>query len=307
MVLSFVIPAYDEELMIARTIKGIKQHVRGHSYEIIVVDNGSTDATASVASELGATVIHQPGGTIGALRNTGVRSARGSILVFLDADVVLTSAWATQFPASLNALREDPTILTGSLCSVPADASWLERWWFAPRTGSSHLGTGHMIVTRTFFDALGGFDERLETGEDYDLSRRALDQGGRISLDERLKVEHLGFPRTIRDFLKREAWHGVGDYRSVSAFLESKVAIAATVFTLLHAVLLVCLIIGARASALGAGLSVVALCLLSSYHKYRKQGLLLILVNAAVYWLYYVGRTLAIARRFAGTYSRGSR
>lgn len=305
--LSFVIPAFNEERFIARTIGAIHEFVPPLSYEVIVVDNGSTDATARIASDLGATVVQQCDGTIGFLRNRGVALARGEILVFLDADVVLTHAWGARIPASLDMLREEPAALTGAMCGVPVDASWLERYWFAPRQKASHIGSGHMVITRTFFHALGGFDESLSTGEDYDLSRRAVERRGRIVSDDRLRVEHLGFPRTVAAFIQRESWHGVGDYKSVSVFLRSRVAIAAAAFTFLHAVLLVGLVAGALWVFTATTVAIISLCLLSSYRQYRSQSIRVILLNAGVFWIYYLGRSLALVRRMLGMYDRGRR
>jgi GT2 family glycosyltransferase len=164
-----------------------------------------------------------------------------------------------------------------------------------------------MIVTRRFFGELGGFDESIATGEDYDISRRAIARGGQLDRDRRLKAVHLGYPRTIRAFVQRESWHGVGDYRSLSAFLRSKVAVAAVAFAVLHVALVASLLLGAAGIATAAAVAIVSLCLLSSYRQYRRRPIQVILVNAAVFWIYYWARTLAFIRRAAGRDSRGSR
>lgn len=307
-VLSFVIPAFNEEQLIGRTIGAIHQLVPPLSYEIIVVDNGSTDATGRVASDLGATLIVQKGGTIGSLRNRGAASARGGILVFLDADVVITPEWISRAPVVIETLSEDPLRVTGAMCSIPDDASWIERYWFAPmRAPTTHVGSGHMILTRSFFDELGGFDESISTGEDYDISQRAIARGAQLDRDTRLKAVHLGYPRTVRAFVQRESWHGVGDFRSLSAFVRSKVAMAAAAFAVLHAVLVFAVLTGAVWIAAVAALGIASLCLLSSYRQYRSQPVRLILINAGVFWIYFWARTLAFVRRATGLGSRGSR
>ncbi len=306
-VLSFIIPAFNEEDLLPRTIRSIRDLVSHVPYEIIVVDNDSSDATPRVAAELGAQVIRQSGGTIGSLRNRGVAAARGEVLVFLDADVIVTPEWAHRLPASIELLREGRAV-TGARCNVPDDATWLERYWFASRgKKSTHVGSGHMLMARQFFQELGGFDDSLATGEDYELSRRAVDRGGRIASDPRLRAIHLGFPRTVRAFLQRESWHGVGDFRSFSTFVRSKVAVSAAAFTLLHLVLLGSLIGRAMPLALAAATAIVLLCLASSYHQYRAQPIHVILLNTGIYWIYYLGRTLAFVRRVSGSVSRGSR
>jgi glycosyltransferase involved in cell wall biosynthesis len=307
-VLSFVIPALNEERFIARTIAAIQDLVAPGSFEIIVVDNGSTDDTVRIASDLGATVIHQAEGTIGSMRNRGVASAVGDIVVFLDADVVITPEWAARLPVSLERLREEPRTITGFQCSVSDDASWLERSWFAPREAkSSHVGSGHMLIARTFFNELDGFDETLATGEDYNLSRRAVERGGRIAPDDGLRAMHLGFPRSAAAFLQRESWHGIGDFKSLGAFVRSKVALSAAAFVALHVLLLISLLSGALWAGVAAAAGVVSLCLASSYHQYRSQPLRLILVNTLTFWIYYLGRSLALLRRITGQYARGSR
>jgi glycosyltransferase involved in cell wall biosynthesis len=270
------------------------------------VDNGSTDGTARVAAQLGARVIRRPGGNIGAVRNTGVATARGDILVFLDADVLITPEWAARLPAAVDSLQQDHRVLTGSWCRVPADGSWLERWWFEPQTGDSHLGTGHMIMTRGFFDELRGFDEELATGEDYDLSRRAVASGGQIVIDHELRAEHLGWPRTLGAFIRREAWHGVGDFSSISAFIRSKVALATAMFALFHLLIIGGVLTYNPWLAGTAAAAVVGLCLASSAVKFRGQPLRTVLLNAAVYWVYYLGRTLSLIP-WLSSYSRGGR
>jgi cellulose synthase/poly-beta-1,6-N-acetylglucosamine synthase-like glycosyltransferase len=305
--LSFVIPAFNEEDLLPRTIWSIRDLVSHVPHEILVVDNDSTDGTRRIAAELGAQVIRQSGGTIGSLRNRGVEAARGEILVFLDADVIVTPEWADRLPESIGVLREG-RVVTGARCNVPEDATWLERYWFASRgKKSTHVGSGHMLMTRQFFQEVGGFDESLATGEDYELSRRAVARGGQIASDPRLRAVHLGFPRTVRAFLQRESWHGVGDFRSFSAFIRSKVAVSAAAFALLHLVVAVGLLGGATPLALAAVGGIIFLCLASSYHQYRAQPIPVILLNAGIYWIYYLGRTLAFGRRVVGSVTRGSR
>lgn len=305
--LSFVIPAYNEEKLIPETIEAIQRLVPPLPYEIIVIDNGSTDDTAQVASKLNATVIMQPGGTIGALRNTGVRACAGDVVVFLDADVVLTKQWAERIPTSLEVLRREPRIVTGAMCGVPSNSTWLERYWFAPRHKASHIGSGHMILTRQFFHELNGFDESIPTGEDYDLSRRAVMAGGRIVPDNALHVEHHGFPRTVRAFVQRESWHGIGDYRSFRAFTKSKVALLSTAFITLHVTALVSLAAGMMQIALAAIAVILLLCSGSSYRQYHRESIRVILFNSAFFWIYYAGRALALIRTVTGKHERGGR
>lgn len=84
--LSIIIPTYNEEKAIARTIAAIRE-LELPSYELLVIDDGSTDNTAKVAKQAGATVISHPYNIgNGAAVKTGIRSASGRALVFMDGD-----------------------------------------------------------------------------------------------------------------------------------------------------------------------------------------------------------------------------
>jgi glycosyltransferase involved in cell wall biosynthesis len=87
--LSVVIPAYNEEQRLPPTLSRIQEYLRAQSYdyEIIVVDNGSTDATAETARRAGVTVLREPTRGKGAAVRTGMLAARGAFILFSDADL----------------------------------------------------------------------------------------------------------------------------------------------------------------------------------------------------------------------------
>src|SRR5262245_50739246 len=90
--LSFVIPAHNEQACLGRTVQAIHDAARatGLPYEVIVVDDASTDGTAGVAHKHDATVVTVNHRQIAATRNAGGRSARGEHLFFVDADTVVS-------------------------------------------------------------------------------------------------------------------------------------------------------------------------------------------------------------------------
>ena len=97
--LSFIVPAYNEEEAIRKLFRSVVGTVsESFQYEVIVVDNGSDDRTTSVAKEYGARVLERASGTVAALRNLGASQASTDVLVFLDADVILTELWARNLP-----------------------------------------------------------------------------------------------------------------------------------------------------------------------------------------------------------------
>jgi len=292
---SVVIPAYNEERFIGATLRSVRAALKGIPHEVIVVDNGSSDGTARLAEGEGARVITRPGRTIGAVRNAGARLARGTYLVFIDADVTLTRLWRSALPGVIGVLERAPRTLAGSMCSVPAGASWVERVWFAPQADESlsHLGSAHLIVRRSFFGEIGGFDESLATGEDYEISMRVVRAGGTIHRLSPEVVEHHGYPTTLTQFARREIWHGTGDCGSASAVLASRVAMAALVFAALHLLAAGALAAGRPAGALLALALVVGLCGASSAMRYRRRGAGLILANTALHYVYYAARALS--------------
>jgi len=94
--LSVIIPAFDEERYFSLTLAHLRRasdHLgacRDEEVEVIVVDNASTDRTAETALASGATVVPVPEHNIGRVRNAGASASAGDLLVFLDADTVVT-------------------------------------------------------------------------------------------------------------------------------------------------------------------------------------------------------------------------
>lgn len=232
-----IVPALNEERTVAMTVGSIVSTMGDRvQTEVIVVDHGSTDKTVTRAQGAGASIVHAPQApTIGALRNLGVAASSGDLLVFLDADVTVSPRWAERVVELAASIEANDRIITGNICRIPDDAGWIERSWFGNRRGRpTHLGSGHLLIPRSFFMAIGGFDEILATGEDYDICQRAVRNGGEVRIDPQLDAVHHGFPRTLGQFFRREIWHGVSDARSLRHWSHSKIAIAATAFATLH-------------------------------------------------------------------------
>src|SRR5205807_5376675 len=102
-VISFVVPAYNEELELAATIAAIRAAAQDRQHEIIVVDDGSTDATAQVATASGAKLVSINRRQIAASRNAGAQSANGEVLFFVDADTRISQKHVSGAIAALEA------------------------------------------------------------------------------------------------------------------------------------------------------------------------------------------------------------
>src|SRR5213595_1229739 len=103
--ISFIVPAYNEEHELSDTLAAIREAASGAArpYEIIVVDDGSTDATPQIASGAGAKVIPINRRQIAASRNAGGCAAQGEYLFFIDADTRIKQAHVTGAHAALEA------------------------------------------------------------------------------------------------------------------------------------------------------------------------------------------------------------
>ena len=184
--ISFIVPAYNEELLIGRTLTAIHAAARevGEPYEVIVVDDGSTDRTAAVAGESGARVVPVHFRQIGRTRNAGARLAAGEIFVFVDADTLITAATLRATLAVLGAGAAGG----GASLRLEGDIRWHGRLLLMlVRAGMrfGRLAAGcYLFCTRAAFEAAGGFDERLFASEEIALSRALARQGRVVILRE---------------------------------------------------------------------------------------------------------------------------
>ncbi len=174
--LSVVVPAFNEEKLLATTLAAIRDAVTAAGYrdadwELRVADNASTDATPRIAAEAGAVVVREPQRQIARARNTGAAGARGRWLLFVDADTLPDAAL----------LRATRDVMDGGRCCgggsvvAPGDGA-LARIGIALWNGCSRLlrtACGAYVFCRAdAFRDLGGFDETLYAAEEVDLSFR---------------------------------------------------------------------------------------------------------------------------------------
>lgn len=296
---SFVIPARDEAESVARLIGSIHAFAPDDGpHEIIVVDNGSTDATGEEARRAGARVLMSSARTIGAARNAGVENATGEILIFLDADCTLTKEWHERIDAILPRVRGGAFVCAGAQVFPPRSPRHVlwEHWFlpFASQPDASHIGSAHFICRRDDFLTVGGFDESLATGEDYDLCARFKRKGGVLLNDPALRVEHHGFPTTLSAFLRRERWHGRGDAGSLRSVVQSRVAVASLVFVGALVTSVTTLALGRGGIAATAAVGAVTILLASAIRKFRHAGVRTVVVSSLVFVPYYLGRFLSL-------------
>jgi hypothetical protein len=215
-VISVVVPARNEAAVIARCLAALRdQSMAPDAYEVIVVDHGSTDATAELARRFTPHVLVVPHVHVGALRNRGAHVARGDVLAFIDADCVASATWLAGAAAALADALADGGVAVGNKYDFPADAGWIEPLWLGRvppgRWRTDELWSGNMVVTRAAFEACGGFDESLVSSEDVVLTH-ALGRLGPLYGDARVRVVHEGGPRNLGAFARQQLWHGFEEW-----------------------------------------------------------------------------------------------
>jgi len=170
--------------------------------EIIVVDDGSTDDIASVAMPMGVRLLHLAKNSgPSAARNHGARHARGDILFFVDADMVVAPG-AVSRVLKLFAENPDLAAVFGSYDLKPRAKNVVSQYrnllhHFVHQNGNPEASTfwaGCGAIHRSVFDQLGGFDEKRfprASIEDIELGYRLRQAGHRILLDKSLQGTHL--------------------------------------------------------------------------------------------------------------------
>jgi len=212
---SVIIPALNEGRVIGRCLESL-QHLDfpRDQFEVIVVDNGSTDGTAriidSYTSELNLRRVERKNVRISALRNFGAYLAQGEIFAFLDADCLAPREWLTN---AISLIGDQPAGVIGGHCQIPEKSSWVARAWYPDerinkRGIVQYIPSGNLVVPRSQFSSVGGFDETLETNEDYEFCQRICKAGYSVRAFPELNVVHLGVPQTVSEFYRRNRWHG---------------------------------------------------------------------------------------------------
>ncbi len=198
--ISVIIPVKNSERELERCLAALRQS-RYTDYECIVVNDGSTDGSASVAAEHGCRVVESKL-TRGpaAARNLGAREAQGDILFFIDADVCVHPDSLDRVAGSFQADAALDAII-GSYDDSPDSPDFLSQYKnlmhrFVHQAGNEAASTfwsGCGAIRREVFEQYAGFSEdyRRPAIEDIELGYRLTAAGRKILLDKKLHVKHL--------------------------------------------------------------------------------------------------------------------
>jgi glycosyltransferase involved in cell wall biosynthesis len=178
--ISFIVPAYNEEHELSDTLAAIHSAASGagQPYEVIVVDDASTDATPQIAADAGAKVIPIHRRHIAASRNAGARAAQGEYLFFVDADTRINRAHVVEGIAAVENGYPGGGARVAMDGFVPFWGRLLLRGFSTVYFGLN-LGAGaFLFTTRRNFDLIGGFDEQYFAGEEVYFSLELKKLGG---------------------------------------------------------------------------------------------------------------------------------
>ena len=233
---SVIIPTFNRAEWLREAIASVltQTHER---LEIIVVDDGSCDHTAAVVRACGAglTYMRQDHAGVSAARNRGVAAARGEFIAFLDSDDVWQPRKVAAQVALFTQQREVEACYTDEIWirrGVRVNAKHIHRkhdgWLFFPSLPRCIISPSSIMLRRTLWEQLGGFDERLPACEDYDLwlrltqavpirlvpQRLIVKRGGHadqlsrsVPVLDRYRI--MALEKTLRTTLTRPQYHAV--------------------------------------------------------------------------------------------------
>ena len=198
--ISVIVPVWNSPELIAKCLTALNaQTYPRERFEVIVVDNGSTDATADVVRGFaGVTLLSEPVAGSYRARNLGLRAAKGDFVAFTDADCVPDREWLSAAAAA--ALRDPEAGLLGGRIELfsaspdtnPACASY-ERL-FAFNQAKNLVGglcvTANWVSPRQMLLDMGGFDAGLKSGGDAECTKRIRSSGRAVRYVETMLVEH---------------------------------------------------------------------------------------------------------------------
>jgi len=227
--LSVIVPVYNGRLQLPRCLEALRRSEFA-DFEVLVVDDCSTDSTREIAERSGARYLRTPRNVgPGGGRNLGVRHARGDVVVFVDADVVVA-------PSALGYIAEDfardPELaaMFGSYDEKPAWPDFLSQYknlmhYYVHQQSGTRAVTfwaGCGAVRKRVFEEFGGFNTRKYPNpsiEDIELGTRLALAGRNILLDKRVYSKHL------KRWTVRGLWRADVFYRAIpwtNLILESK-------------------------------------------------------------------------------------
>jgi len=218
---SIIIPAYNAERTIAQTLEAcLHQDFPPDEFEVIVVDDGSTDDTEEQVRRFPVRYIQQENAGRGAALNNGRTVATGDTLVFFDADCVPPRDWLHRLVEALQNGSRVGMVGTiyaparGSSAVASAIDEEIRYRHFRSPDQTQHVGGFCQAISCKLFDEVGEFDVRFRRAQDNELSCRVAQRGYALRVLKDVAVVH-DHPRTLRSWLKNQYYQAYWRVNSV--------------------------------------------------------------------------------------------
>lgn len=293
--ISFIIPAYNENKYLEKCLINIKTLSEKNliNFEIIVIDNGSTDNTVDLAKKYTDLVYSIERNSVSKARNVGVSKASHEIIAFIDADVVLTISWFRCLLANYEEYMSDLNFIAGYQYAVREKGTWIEKYWFKNIKDKFFSG-GNILTSKVLFNSISGFDEKLKTSEDYDFCQRSIAIGANYLANDGYEAIHEGYPRDLTNFFKREFWHGEGDYRTFSSFIRSITAVLGIIYLIGICLLIVTALTQSMAIFQVVLIFLLVINLIVTLKRFMGASLLAISANFIINIVYFIARGMSL-------------
>jgi glycosyltransferase involved in cell wall biosynthesis len=213
---SVVVPVLNGERTIGDCLTSLlRAEYSSDRREIVVVDNGSRDATADVVARFPVRLVREPRRSRSHARNRGVAAAEGEIVAFTDADCAVTSRWLVELVSGFD--RAEIGGVAGEAVAYPPETA-VERYLATRRAALGAWAMGQACgwivfvsaaVRREAFERVGGLDPLFPGGADIDFSWRLRAAGFEIAFRPQALAFHR-HPRTVRALVRQRVRYGRG-------------------------------------------------------------------------------------------------
>lgn len=272
---SVIVPAYNASRTIKMCLEALMgQFMPREEYEVIVVDDGSTDDTARIIREFPVKYVRQENRGPATARNRGVAEARGEIILFTDSDCVPEKNWIEEMAkpfrnSDVAAVKGAYRTLQSGVMARFSQLEFEERFEMLKKADSIDMvDTYSAAFRKEVFTGAGGFDTSfpVANNEDTELSYRLAKAGHRMVFNPNAIVSHLNHPDSVKRYARLKFWRGYWRMVVYKRFPEKMVKDTYTPQTLkfqilMVIVLLACVPLGAFSPALGMTLFFVAIVL----------------------------------------------
>lgn len=210
---SVIIPLHNAADTIGRTVSSVlEQDYPLEQYEIIIVDDGSTDGSEDSVRRFPVKLIRQSNAGAASARNTGIHNAKGELIIFLDSDCTVNRDWVNlhvrehiknpeaECIGGAFAIPDVTTCNFFELCDYYS--SWYEQNpKCSPSSNYEYLPSTNISFRKLMLEKINGFDATLKTGEDVEICQRIRKEGKQILFRPHIQIYHYG-RRNFVDFLK---------------------------------------------------------------------------------------------------------